>query len=355
MRPRYALALCVVALLSTPVVGGSVPGSAAVGGQAPAGATHGDHVSVDAQATSDGRVVVETVSAVGPSFVVLRRDDGGRPGEPVGHASVPASSFQTNVAVAIDESAWRDWSGPRRLWAVLHRDDGDGTFDSESDPSMARRNPAAAVSFVLGRTDAGADRVLARVFGSQRLQDGRLTVRRVDLSRSGFVVATSIDGSRVVGTRALDAGTHRNVTVELNESFLADQRRDFRVRLLAYHDDGDGRFDDGDRPVSVGEASVATSLVVEQPATDDGTPTTTRPLVITPTPGTTAGPDPATTPTVTPTPTGTGTAPARPTTASTSANGPGFGVVAVLLGVVLGVVAFVPSGGGVAWTGRRRR
>jgi hypothetical protein len=341
MRPQHAFILCVAMLLAVPVVGGAPGPGSAVSGQAAVGATHGDHVSVDAQATSDGRVVVETVSAVGPSFVVLRRDDGGRPGDPVGHTSVPAASFRTDVAVGIGERTWTNWSGTRRLWAVLHRDDGDGTFDPESDPSMAGRNPAAEASFTLRQSDGGADRVLARVFGSQRLRDGRLTVRRVDLSRPGFVVATSIENERVVGTRALEAGTHRNVTVALNETFLADQRRDFRVRLVAYHDDGDGRFGTGDRPVTTGAGPVATTLVAERPATGDtGTVTTTQPPVVTPSPGTT-GTDPSTaTPAPAPdsTPTRATTTSLARATDSTSANGPGFGVAVVLLGGLLLVV-----------------
>jgi len=342
MRSRHALAVCVVALLALPVAAGAGSGSVAPVGNgsevaaSASAATHGDHVSVDAQAVSDGTVVVETVSAIGPSFVVLRTDDGGRPGQPVGNATVPAASFRTNVAVTLDDGVWTGWSGNRTFWATLYRDDGDGRFDPESDLSMASRNPAAEAEFELGRVESGADRVLARVFGSQRLREGRLTARQVDLSQPGYLVATSIDGGRVVGTRALDAGSHENVTLALNESFVAEQRREFRVRLVAYRDDGDGGFGAGDCPVTVGGEPVATSMVVEKPGTNaDGTVTTTRPLVITPTPGSVTGTPTATDP---PTdrsateqlPTRTPTAPPTRTTGTTSTNGPGFGVVAPL-------------------------
>jgi hypothetical protein len=350
MGSRHVLALGAVVLLALPVAAGAVTASGGVEAPALGGGTHGDHVSVDAQAVSDGTVLVETVSAAGPSFVVLWTDDGGYPGEPVGHASVPAASFRTNVAVRLADETWSGWSGNRTLRVVLHRDDGDGSFDPDDDPSMASRNPAAESSVTLGRTDGDADRVLARVFGAQRLREGTLTVRRVDLSRPGYVVATSVDGDRVVGTRALDAGTHRNVTLALNDSVLADQRRDFRVRLVAYRDDGDGTFDAGDRPVRVGDERVATSLVVRQRVTTGtGTPTTTRPLVITPTPGGGAVTSAATAPTATPTsvpgedssPTGS----SGPSSSPTSASGPGFGVLAVLLGTAVAVAVL---------TGRRR-
>jgi len=360
MRSRHALAVCVLALLALPVAAGAGPQSdvSADSGITASAATHGDHVSVDAQATSDGTVVVETVSAIGPSFVTLWTDDGGRPGEPVGNATVPAASFRTNVAVALDEGAWTDWSGNRTFWAVLYRDDGDGRFDPASDISMGRRNPAAEAEFELGRVESGADRVLARVFGSQRLREGRLTARQVDLARPGYLVATSVDGGRVVGTRALDAGSHENVTVALNESFVADQRREFRVRLLAYRDDGDGRFGDGDRPVTVGGETVATSMVVAKPGVNaDGTVTTTRPLVITPTPGSVTGTAPVTDsptagPAAEPAPTRTPTTPPTGTTTAdeTSATGPGFGVAAAVV-AVLAVVATLA----VRVTGTRRR
>jgi len=364
MRSRHALAVCVVALLALPVAAGagtqsvappgSGSGSGSVSGSgfgiAASAATHGDHVSVDAQTTSDGTVVVETVSAIGPSFVVLAPDDGGRPGDPVGNATVPAASFRRNVAVALDDGAWDGWTGNRTFWAVLYRDDGDGRFDPESDASIATRNPAAEAEFALGRVERGSDRVLARVFTSQRLREGRLTARRVDLSQPGYLVATSIDGDRVVGTRALDAGVHRNVTVALNESFVAQQRREFRVRLLAYRDDGDGRFGESDRPVTVGGEHVATSMIVQNVGTNaDGTVTTTRPLVVTPTPGSgtaTVTDSPTAVPTVTPTTERTDTrSPAETTTADeTSASGPGFGVVGAvfaLAGTVLAVLVVV--------------
>lgn len=343
MGPRHALALCAVGLLALSVLVGAVSGGGGVEAPALGGATHGDHVSVDAQAVNDGTVVVETVSAVGPSFVVLWTDDGGSRGEPVGHARVPAASFRTSVPVEVTEEAWSGWAGNRTLSVVLHRDDGDGSFDPVDDPSMASRNPAAGASVTLGRTAGGADRVLARVFGAQRLRDGALTVRRVDLSRPGYVVATSIDGDRVVGTRALDAGTHRNVTLALNDSFLADQRRDFRVRLVAYHDDGDGNFDTGDRPVTVGGDRVTTTLVVRQSVTTGtGTPTTTRPLVVTPTPGgSTVTTGPPTTPTTEPTADAPTTAVSEPSSTPTTANGPGFGALDVLLAGVVALAVLV--------------
>ena len=324
MPSRVSLALCVLALLAVPVAPGSVASaSSAVESVTGTAGTHGDHVTVDPQAVSDGSVVVETVSTAGPRFLVLRTDDGGEPGDPVGHASVPAGEFRTDVPVSVDADIWEGWTGNRTLRAVLHRDDGDGTFDPDDDQSVATREPGAEVAFELGRTESGADRVLARVEGRQRLRDGRLTVRRVDLSRAGHVVARPVDGDRVIGSEALSAGTHENVTIALNESFLDDQRRTFRARLVAYRDDGDGTFGAGDRPVTVGGDPIASSLVVEQPESGGNeTATTAR----APTTGSQAAP-------------GAGTDTSSPS--STSANGPGFGAAAALLAGVVAIGTLV--------------
>ena len=324
MPSRVSLALCVLALLAVPVASGSVASaSSAVESVTGTAGTHGDHVTVDPQAVSDGSVVVETVSTAGPRFLVLRTDDGGDPGDPVGHVSVPAGEFRTDVPVSVDADIWEGWTGNRTLRAVLHRDDADGTFDPDDDQSVATREPGAEVAFELGRTESGADRVLARVEGRQRLRDGRLTVRRVDLSRAGHVVARPVDGDRVVGSEALSAGTHENVTIALNESFLDDQRRTFRARLVAYRDDGDGTFGAGDRPVTVGGDPIASSLVVEQPESGGNeTATTAR----APTTGSQAAP-------------GAGTDTSSPS--STSANGPGFGAAAALLAGVVAIGTLV--------------
>jgi hypothetical protein len=83
-------------------------------------------------------------------------------------------------------------------------------------------------------------------------------------------------------------------------------------------------------------------MVVARPGTNaDGTVTTTRPLVITPTPGSgsaTVPDSPTVGPATETVPTRTATAPLTGTTDTTSANGPGFGVACAVL-VVLVVTA----------------
>jgi hypothetical protein len=334
--------VALVAVVTVAVVAAAVPVAVANGDDvdrldSPASngdlaGTHGDHVVVRPQVSSDGRVVVETVSTLAPSFVVLRTDDDGQPGAPVGHAAVTGGAELTSVPVDIDDQTWEFWAGNRTLWAVIHRDDGDGEFDPATDESVARRSFSGKTSFTLRRSQSGEARVLARQFEPQVVRDGRITVRRVDLPTRGHLVATSRDGSQILGTRALDAGRHANVTVELDESFVAEQQHQFRVRLVAYRDDGDGEFGDLDAPVMAGGERVASELVVDVPDDDTATGDGSSPQMASPT--------------ASPTPPGdetqSSTAPGQPqrttTAAETSETGAGFGASVALGAILLAVL-----------------
>jgi len=233
-------------------------------------AMHGVHIEVDSQATSDGTVVVEQLSMLRYGYVVLRADDGGSPGAPVGYAPVRGVGDQSAVSVRVDADTWDGWSGNRTLWAVLHRDDGDGEFDPDADPALSDRNPLASASFTL-RKHADDVRVLATDIDPQRLDGATLTVPRVDLAAPGHVVVRSVDGTTTIGSARATAGSHENVSVQLNRSFVAAQAERFRVRAVAYRDDGDGEFGDGDVPVRAGTDLVGTLLTVEKAEGFDAT------------------------------------------------------------------------------------
>jgi hypothetical protein len=146
----------------------------------------------------------------------------------------------------------------------------------------------------------------------------------------------------VLGTRHLAAGTHTNVSVPVDTGALDDHSGTFRLRLVAYRDDGDGTFGDGDHPVRVAGDPVETDALARVVA--GGENVTTRPLVVTPSPSPTPG---STSTGATRTPTERGTVPAPSTTAPTGATGPGPGIGLAVLVVVLTVGSLV--------AGRRRR
>ncbi|ELZ26337.1 hypothetical protein C475_09112 [Halosimplex carlsbadense 2-9-1] len=336
---RVAVVLALALALTTPLAVATVQ-------------AHGDHVAADSQVTDDGAVVVEAVSALRPGFVVLHADDGGRPGAPIGHEYVgrtPDLTYRTSVPVRIDDATWAEWPGNRTVWAVLHNDvDGDETFDPGTDASAARLSPAARTKITVRKSD-GVTRVLGMRFEAQPVPDGALTVRRVDFSAPGHVAVYPVGRNASIGSRSLPAGVHRNVTVALNESFVAERDRDFRVRVVAHRDDGDGAFGPADPPITAGDRPVQTYLTVAPGnGTDDGplinTPTvTTAPEAsptASPTDGSTAGSG-----TVTSAPAGTspggatGGEPAA--TETTSGSGAGFGVALAALVVVLATLVAV--------------
>jgi len=268
---RVALLLAVALVATAPVAGAVAPGghapanvsvsvsdSATAGAPGPAvaprvGALHGFHTAVQPQATADGTVVVETVGVLAPSFVVLSLD-----GEVVGTAFVEETGFRTDVPVDVDADAWDDWSGAATVSATLYRDDGDGEFDPVSDRAVTDRYPGARSQATVGRLPEGAARVLAGEFDPLPVEDGSVTVRRVALAEAGHVVVRPFGGGDPLGGRTLSAGTHRNVSVAVNRSAVADRTGSVSVRIDLYRDDGDGRFDGSESPVTVGEDAVGT-------------------------------------------------------------------------------------------------
>jgi len=337
---RVAAVLALALALTTPLAVATVQ-------------AHGDHVAADSQVTDDGTVVVEAVSALTPGFVVFHADDGGRPGAPIGHEYVgrtPDLTYRTSVPVRIDDSTWAAWSGNRTIWAVLHNDvDGDEAFDPGTDVSAARLSPAARTKITVRKSDTVA-RVLGMRFEAQPVADGTLTVRRVDLSEPGHVAVYPVGRNASIGSRSLAAGVHRNVTVALNESFVADRTRDVRVRVVAHRDDSDGVFGPADPPITAGDRPVQTYLTVAPgTGTDDG------PLINTPTATTAPEPSPTTSPAGGSTSSDAGPAANAPTgtspggttdagsgaTDATDGSGAGFGVALAALAVVLTVLVAV--------------
>lgn len=319
-------------------------------------AAHTNHATVDAQISPDGTVLVETALVTTDGWVVVHADDGGEPGEALGHAPVDDDGLRTDVGVQIAPAVWDGWAEPRRPWVVLHKDDGDGRFEPDRDGPLTSFGSVAGEQFALAR---GARAVVTgRGFGAQTPTEPAVRLRRVTLPRSGHLVVHDATGDglgRVVGSRALDGGTHRSVDVALDRSFLAAAEA-VTVRAVAYGDDGDGRLDAADEPVRAGNETVGTRLGIESAAiTPRATAEPTRADGATPTPG--SGTDTGTetpteprraTPTDEPsyvvTATRTPTATAEQATATTT-GAPGFGVVVALAVVAVAAIIGLPGAG----------
>ncbi|PSP80565.1 hypothetical protein BRC88_04955 [Halobacteriales archaeon QS_4_69_225] len=311
-----ALSVAVVALLCVAVV----PAAAHVSG-----------VEADDQRSADGTLRLEWEFADGGSWVVVRADDGGEPGEVLGYRrATDETAFRTDTTVAVNDGAWSEVAGSRELWVVLHSEAGGERFDPEEDPMETAFGEPAGSRLTVERA-AGATNVAAQGFGAQTSTDGTVAVRRAELAEDGYLAihAVNADSSasagdedigEAVGVVELSAGVHDNVTVELDEGYLSEAESETLLAAVV-HAGGDEFGADATAPVTAGGAPVSTVFGVELRTAGAATPT--------PTPAesslVTTAADAGGSPTATPTATGT--------------DGDGAGVGAVWAAVAVALAA----------------
>lgn len=248
---RYTPALLVVlVLLAVPV------------------AAHTNHVSADTQVSTDGTVVVEAIYPADGVWVAVHLDDDGEPGAVVGARQVAGGSFHADVPVAIDDETWANWTGSQRLHVVLHRPNGDGQFDPETDEPLSSFGDPVTDELTLQKGPTA--RVTAESFGPEKTTESAITLRSAVLPDDGYVVLrnASADGA-VVGHVALDAGTHDAVRVDFEDSFYHDQPEQFQLAASIVIDDGDGELDADDERLTVGTEPVGTTIGVQKASSDE--------------------------------------------------------------------------------------
>jgi MYXO-CTERM domain-containing protein len=320
---------------------------------------HVNDVRADPQVSADGTVLVETAYVADDAWLALYSDDGGERGEVIGTRQLGDAGFRTDLAVSIDEGAWRDWSEgeARTVHVALHNDKGSSGFDREEDPVLTFFGREATDQFTLEHGQGAY--VGTRAFSPQDTDGPSVTVRTTRLPSDGHLVARNVtnasEGNETalepVGSTALAAGTHQDVTVELDAAYYERQDTRARIGLTVYRDDGDGRFGPGDEPVRAGDAAVTTFVFLNRTDASggDGGESSAGDGAAVTTPGTTDGTDGEGGGVVTTATAESTTAPgttADGDTATTSTDGqPGFGV----LTAALAVVAVLAAGG------RRRR
>ena len=281
-------------------------------------AAHVNDVEADDQRSADGTLRLEWEFVGTDGWVVVRADDGGDPGEVLGHRRVtPETAFRTDTTVEIDENAWASVEDSREVWVVLHSEgEGEG-FDPEEDPLQTGFSGEPAGTRVTVERAAAPTSVAAQGFGAETSTDGTVTVRRVELAEAGHVAVHRVDGDiaanvadedvgEAVGSVKLSAGVHENVTVDLEESFREEASGETLLAAVVYA--GDGAFgDDGTTAVTAGGSLVNTVFGVKLRGSNSTGPTPTptpeeADVVNTPEPtatttsteGNGAGPGPAT-------------------------------------------------------------
>lgn len=239
-------------------------------------AAHGNHLTVDAQYSDDGTVVVENLFLQQGGYLVLHADDGGSPGKVLAHQRLD-SGYRAGVPITIDRQFWEENGETMTVWATLHEDDGDNEFEPNGDDGIFRSfGSFAGTSFAVSKHEGGqAYVVAATAYGVRQQVDGpSVTVENVSLADPGYVVVRAVESDyspgEVVGQTRLEAGTHENVTVEIDESFYESADDRFRLYAAVHGSDGDGEFDpESDRPVTVGDEPVG-SLFDLRKTDDDG-------------------------------------------------------------------------------------
>lgn len=250
---------------------------------------HGNHVVAGPQVSTDGTVVVESLFVLEGGYVAIHADDGGQPGEVIGHRRVAAGGH-AGLTVQMDSGAWADWSDGDTAWVVLHEANGDGTFDPADDPAIQTPTGVAGDQFPIAKGDTRAVVVPGGVDTPALVRNATLTLDRVALPTDGHLVIRSTGGqSQVLGSTSLDAGDYRNVSVVLNESYVERQQYAYGVVATLHADDGDGQFQSGrDSAIEVGGTPVRSFFTAETVAGNgtgpqNGTTTTDGPAINTPT------------------------------------------------------------------------
>lgn len=293
---------------------------------------HGNHLTADAQVVDD-HVVVERSFMLQDGYAVVHIDQGGQMGQAIGHRKLSAGPGE-NYEISVDEAFLSQIDGAARVWVTLHRTDGDGEFEPNQDtPLTGVQGQPPGVVVPIHVSDDGNVNVVARAFGTQRIDEPAATVRRVETNRSGFVVLEDENGT-VVGSTPVAAGTTANVTVDLERSFYDSLGENESATLTAtvHRDDGDGAFSADDRAMTAGGSPVASDFEVTKVANASRTTS----VVVTAT-GTTV---PASKSDERPSTTTDGEA-ASATGADASDGSPGFGVLATVAAALIATLAVV--------------
>ncbi|MFQ3319822.1 MAG: hypothetical protein ACI80F_001895 [Natronomonas sp.] len=246
-------------------------------------AAHTNDAEADAQLSENGTLLLEWEFSEINGWLVVRADNNGEPGEPLGARRVDAeTAFQTDTTVQIDKEAWGEQTGSREIWVNLHREEGGEGFDLEDDPLVTAFGNPAGSQLTVEKANRTAH-VSAQDFGAQQTTNNTVTVRRVVMPENGYLAihdsgaeipGNAVDGDigAAVGTTELSAGVHENVTVELDPGYVADGAESRIVQAVLYR--GEESFDAASTErVMAGDATINTAFGVE--FLRDGTPTPT--------------------------------------------------------------------------------
>lgn len=197
-------------------------------------------ISVADQALgTDGQVVVDGVTSLGPGWVAIHADNGGELGPALGQSSVPAGE-SSNVVVRLP---WR--SATRELYAVLWQDGGEaGIFEpGQFDEQVAVNEQPVQAAFAV---ELPPDVYVI----NQPVVTDEIVVEQAFINEPGWIaVYSNFEGftDRLLGYTALEAGSNELVQIPIAPQFSTN------VLHILLHEDGgvEGEFEypAGDPPL----------------------------------------------------------------------------------------------------------
>ncbi|WP_266075450.1 DUF7282 domain-containing protein [Haladaptatus caseinilyticus] len=162
-----------------------------------------------------------------------------------------ATAVSDTVAQSSDDSDWSDGNS----------DSGGNPDNKTSDDSNDSRTGDDCKDEILKASIA---------FDKQSTDGESVTVQKVTLKEKGYVVIYDENGNVVGQSEQLEAGTHADVTIKLNDEFCEDTK----LKAVLYVDsngndddadwsdgdsdsDGDDSDDDGDHPALNGDKAIS--------------------------------------------------------------------------------------------------
>ncbi len=201
---------------------------------ASAATADGWEVRVNPQVTTGHEIVVAHAKLQAPGYVVVYSDQDGTPQEELGASTLLTKGQHTGIIVPLNETIP---NGTDRLHAVLHRDNGDGTWQGSAwDPVVQRDGTLLNAPFPVER---GADPVTLAV-GDQIMAPPGLMVIRAWVPDASLVTvhrdANGSPGEEVARHGTLAAGRYEGIPVDVPRKDLPTNE-EVPLWLVLRHED----------------------------------------------------------------------------------------------------------------------
>ena len=213
----------------------------------------------DQDATTLDEVSVRQVLYDAEGWIVIHEDDGnGAPGDVIGNAAVTAG-VNTDVVVTLN----RDLADGETLYAMLHTDDGNGTYEFPgADAPVMKDGGTVTTPFVIS---LGAEPAVSVSDQTLSTVSTEVTIDSVTALDDGFIVIHEDDGAgnfgAAIGNASITAGATDDLTVTLDRPAAEGETL---YAMLHTDDNGNDTYDGAgtDLPVTDSNGDVVTPTFV---------------------------------------------------------------------------------------------